>query len=372
MPAEQDSIVQPGHTYGPTNVSGNAVTILGNVVVHCGAWRHRKSSGCGCGHGEDNDNEVEQPDAVLQRSWLHNSAPSNSATQLPFPSAGTSKISANRDVSPEDAPMAEAGNIHCTKSITRGPRRTLHTSMNIFHFASSHWSGFSFPSTTSEFFQPRSCKISNTLHTAVLTFTGFPCLVVWVRGHIDIRWIKCISNATAICSSEAICCSLRLSVRYFLLLRCLRYELTVPVLSPIYSYGGQGVAKKGLKPAEIRCHAVIYMTHETPTLTEDEKRRAQDMLDPFSVTRSSDGHLLSTSRIRFDRVYSIQYNLRVTDVGRICGKEQLERLTACWLEASASWKCHWITIRFLLKTSHLLRGSLLSVNCNIERVISIG
>lgn len=108
-------------------------------------------------------------------------------------------------------------------------------------------------------------------------------------------------------------------------------------LSPVFSHGERGVSKPGLKPVEIKWHAVIHMDDKDPELLLEEAPWKLVMQSPFPVrtTRGGIHGLSATSRIRFDMTYPVQYNLDVCDIGVIKGEDQLKRLTQCWDDACA-------------------------------------
>lgn len=78
------------------------------------------------------------------------------------------------------------------------------------------------------------------------------------------------------------------------------------------------------------------METDQPMLVAGEEQYESIMERPFSVRAATGRTLSSSSRVRFDMVYTIQYNLKVGNMGMIMGKEQVDRLIECWDRASTA------------------------------------
>jgi hypothetical protein len=84
--------------------------------------------------------------------------------------------------------------------------------------------------------------------------------------------------------------------------------------SPIATYGGQGTLKHGLSEAEVKAHAVIYMVGTSSEADPEEKM----VKHPIAVNPAhEDQKLLPMSRINFDKLYTIEYNVKVMNVGKV-------------------------------------------------------
>lgn len=96
---------------------------------------------------------------------------------------------------------------------------------------------------------------------------------------------------------------------------------------PIFSYGGRGVSKPGLTEREVRNHAIIHLKDEDPTLVPGEHRWEQVLRteDAFAVDPVRGVRLSSASRIRFNTPYTVRFNVKVMNIGRVV-KEDHERL----------------------------------------------
>jgi hypothetical protein len=96
------------------------------------------------------------------------------------------------------------------------------------------------------------------------------------------------------------------------------YVLTlVYSIRPISTYSGQGTAKPGVDSST---HAVIYMAGTMPRVEPNEQRMTKD---PIAVIPASPAEKLDKmSRINFGKVYTIEYNVKVMDVGMVTPDSQ--------------------------------------------------
>jgi hypothetical protein len=100
----------------------------------------------------------------------------------------------------------------------------------------------------------------------------------------------------------------------------------------IHTYRNRGVSKPGLLKWQ---HAIIYSTDEPPQPRQDElpdlTRGELGMLgEPIRVNvLSKVNHLLPMSRINFAKVYTVEHNAKVFDVGQVA-KEHLRLLRKYW------------------------------------------
>ncbi|KAF7118566.1 hypothetical protein CNMCM5793_008100 [Aspergillus hiratsukae] len=81
---------------------------------------------------------------------------------------------------------------------------------------------------------------------------------------------------------------------------------------PITTYGGKGVAKPGVDPAK---HAIVYMRGSVPSPKADEPRMTKEPLEvePARFNEKLD----EMSRLNFGKVYTVEHNVKVRNIGMI-------------------------------------------------------
>jgi hypothetical protein len=85
---------------------------------------------------------------------------------------------------------------------------------------------------------------------------------------------------------------------------------------PINTYNCQGVAKKGLSTQDRTAHCVIYMDDTTPTI--DPREAGLMAKKPIAVTAANPEQKLHyMSRLNFGKVYSVEWNVKVMNVGKV-------------------------------------------------------
>jgi hypothetical protein len=95
-------------------------------------------------------------------------------------------------------------------------------------------------------------------------------------------------------------------------------------VSPIFTYGGKGTAKRGVSPDE---HAIVYSHGFVPQLVNGEAPLSKT---PICVVMTGDSHALSpASRVYFAIHHPIQYNVKVKDVGHV-HPDHLHLLLSYW------------------------------------------
>ncbi|ORY18206.1 hypothetical protein BCR34DRAFT_504925 [Clohesyomyces aquaticus] len=82
---------------------------------------------------------------------------------------------------------------------------------------------------------------------------------------------------------------------------------------PISSYSGRGTTKPGCDPAE---HAIVYCNGNGPVWLAGEAENAMRK-DPIKVTTVNHETLSPASRIRFGKVYPIEMNVKVKEIGEV-------------------------------------------------------
>ena len=85
---------------------------------------------------------------------------------------------------------------------------------------------------------------------------------------------------------------------------------------PINTYNYQGVAKKGLSAQDRKAHCVIYMDNTNPTI--DIREKGLITKKSIAVTAAHpDQKLHQMSRLNFGKVYSVEWNVKVMNVGKV-------------------------------------------------------
>jgi hypothetical protein len=94
----------------------------------------------------------------------------------------------------------------------------------------------------------------------------------------------------------------------------------------INSYGGNGVAKKGMKPAERKAHTIVHMRNATPIKHPDEVGMDKQ---PIAVNMAPGQTLNSMSRLNFGGPHTVQWNVKVMNVG-IVHLDSMPYLISYW------------------------------------------
>jgi hypothetical protein len=84
------------------------------------------------------------------------------------------------------------------------------------------------------------------------------------------------------------------------------------IYRPISTYGGRGTTKNGLDPST---HAIIYMSDTTPSRLPSETGMTKKPLqvDPAGADQKLD----AMSRADFARIYTVEDNVKVMNIGKI-------------------------------------------------------
>ncbi len=81
---------------------------------------------------------------------------------------------------------------------------------------------------------------------------------------------------------------------------------------PITTYGGRGATKRGIRVGD---HAIIYTGDEIPDILAGEEGLTKDALQ---VIEGSPENLLDPlSRVNFGKVYTVEHNVKVKNVGLV-------------------------------------------------------
>jgi hypothetical protein len=98
--------------------------------------------------------------------------------------------------------------------------------------------------------------------------------------------------------------------------------------SAISTYGGRGTLKQGCTPSE---HAVVYLTGTQPTLLDGEWERGMTK-DPIEIEPTSATETMGpTSRLRFGKIHSIEWNVKVREIG-VVSRKHMSKLLAYYQE----------------------------------------
>jgi hypothetical protein len=82
--------------------------------------------------------------------------------------------------------------------------------------------------------------------------------------------------------------------------------------SPIHTYRGRGTLKEGVNPKE---HAAIYLKSKGVELLPGEKMTIEPF--PLILENEKNVQIDISSRINFGKIYTVEHNVRVLNVGRI-------------------------------------------------------
>jgi hypothetical protein len=97
---------------------------------------------------------------------------------------------------------------------------------------------------------------------------------------------------------------------------------------PINTYNHQGVAKKGLSTQDRIAHCVIYMDDTEPMI--DPEEQGLMVKKSIAVTAANPEQKLDRmSRLNFGKVYSVEWNVKVMNVG-IVNADSMAAFTGYW------------------------------------------
>jgi hypothetical protein len=98
----------------------------------------------------------------------------------------------------------------------------------------------------------------------------------------------------------------------------------------VNTYGGRGVSKPGLSKADREAHTIIYMSDTEPTKLREESDLNKK---PIAVDKSSpDQKLHSSSRLNFAKIHTVNWNVKVMNVGRVA-RESMPLLVTYWKQS---------------------------------------
>jgi hypothetical protein len=86
---------------------------------------------------------------------------------------------------------------------------------------------------------------------------------------------------------------------------------------PINTYNGQGVLKKGFNRQDQRAHAIIHMDDTAPGSTSKQEESLMTKTPIAVHPAATDQKLHIMSRLNFAKIYSVQWNVKVMNVGKV-------------------------------------------------------
>jgi hypothetical protein len=93
--------------------------------------------------------------------------------------------------------------------------------------------------------------------------------------------------------------------------------IMVDVRSAISTYGNQGTMKYGCRASE---HSIVYLSGSQPISLPGEWEKGMRK-DPIEIVATDATEtMLPASRLRFGKIYSIEWNVKVRDIGQVAGK----------------------------------------------------
>lgn len=100
--------------------------------------------------------------------------------------------------------------------------------------------------------------------------------------------------------------------------------------SGIGTYSGRGTLKDGCNPAE---HTIVYFSGTDPASCYIPGEYESGMIkEPIEVVPAEPNERIRReSRIRFGKVYPIEMNVKVKDIGRV-REDQISALISCWAQ----------------------------------------
>lgn len=107
------------------------------------------------------------------------------------------------------------------------------------------------------------------------------------------------------------------------------------IYRPINTYGGRGVSRPNLSREDRQAHAIIYMSDTQPGKLASET----DLIkQPIAVDKASaDQTLAATSRINFSKIHTVEWNVKVMNVGKV-SRKSMPYLMGYWMNTLSSEK----------------------------------
>jgi hypothetical protein len=90
------------------------------------------------------------------------------------------------------------------------------------------------------------------------------------------------------------------------------------------TYGGQGTSKPGIDASS---HAIAYMSNSHPVRLASETGMTKESIRIYPAR--PDSKLSQLSRINFARVYTVEHNVKVMDIG-IVAESSMHHLIGYW------------------------------------------
>jgi hypothetical protein len=93
--------------------------------------------------------------------------------------------------------------------------------------------------------------------------------------------------------------------------------------SAITTYGNQGALKRGCKASE---HTIVYLEGTQPTWLSGEREKGMTkepiMIEPTDAQET----MQCVSRLRCGKIYSIEWNVKVRDIGMVASRDKAKLL----------------------------------------------
>lgn len=86
---------------------------------------------------------------------------------------------------------------------------------------------------------------------------------------------------------------------------------------PVHTYGGRGLLKPGLKPEDIRAHAMIFTGESTPPVIKHEPPMTKRAIRVKPANDTRDCLLDPASRVNFAKPTTIEHNVNAVNVGSV-------------------------------------------------------
>ncbi|KAH7091468.1 hypothetical protein FB567DRAFT_436283 [Paraphoma chrysanthemicola] len=101
---------------------------------------------------------------------------------------------------------------------------------------------------------------------------------------------------------------------------------------PIFTYGGQGVLKNNCLASE---HTIVYLNNTQPKILRGEWEKGMRK-EPIEITPSDPTEqMASASRLRFGKHHSIEWNVKVREIG-IVSSRHMSKLMSYYKEESSN------------------------------------
>jgi hypothetical protein len=106
-------------------------------------------------------------------------------------------------------------------------------------------------------------------------------------------------------------------------LRIPRPDLVLRNVSAITTYGGRGVLKPGCNASE---HTIVHIKGQPPQYLDGERKKGMTK-DPIAIEPAvKNESMLPSSRLRLGKIYTIECNVKVRDIGMVAKEDRIKLL----------------------------------------------